>query len=382
MKTLMPLRLLIVNNILTPYNLSFFAAAAGRADVTARTVFLAPNDTNRQWNIERDSLTFDHRVLPSLRSYIARLELPLYLHWGLWSEMRRFGPHVIAICGYHYFATLEVLAFARRYGIRTVLWSGSHLLSGFIKRRWADAYKRFIITRFDSYLTYGTAAKEQLIYYGAPANRIIVGCNTVDVHWFKARAEALGRPPRVGAPVRLLYVGRLVPIKNVAALINAVGSLQHRGMPVTLAIAGDGPEKASLQSLVTLEGVKDVAFLGFRTGDALVEAYAGADVLVLPSLNEPWGLVVNEAAACGVPSVVSTRAGATRDLIRNGETGLQFDPTVPGDLEQTLEQIVRDPTARQRMGGAAQHFILSRDPAYYAERLVTAARLALAQPGH
>jgi glycosyltransferase involved in cell wall biosynthesis len=376
----MPLRLLVINNILTPYNLSFFAAVSAKPDVVTRTVLLASNDSNRMWRVDESDLTFDYRVLPSLHSYVCRVELPIYLHWGLWSDMRRFRPDVIAICGYHYFAALEVLAFALRHDVPTVLWSGSHLLSGFIKRRWADAYKRWVIGRFDAYLTYGTASREQLIHHGAPADRIVVGCNSVDVHWFKAQADALRAAAPSTSSTRLLYVGRLVAIKNVSALISAVGHLQRQGVPVSLGIVGDGPARASLEAQILSEGVRDVAFLGFLTGAALAQAYVGADALILPSTNEPWGLVVNEAAACGIPSVVSTFCGAAQDLIEEEVTGLTFDPTVAGALEQALGRIVADPAGRRRMGDAAQRFILTRDQAYSAARLVEAARLALARP--
>ena len=166
-------------------------------------------------------------------------------------------------------------------------------------------------------------------------------------------------------------------IKNVGALISAVGHLQERGLDVNLTIAGDGPLRKTLQEQTNREGVRGVTFSGFTSGDKLVEAYVSADALVLPSLNEPWGLVVNEAAACGRPSVVSTRAGAARDLIREGENGLTFDPTVRGELEQVLERLARDPQLCRSMGRAAQKFILTRDQAYYAERMLEAAELAL-----
>jgi len=111
----------------------------------------------------------------------------------------------------------------------------------------------------------------------------------------------------------------------------------------------------------------------------LVRAYVDADALILPSTNELWGLVVNEAAAWGIPSAVSTLCGAARDLIHEGVTGLTFDPTVPAALEQALDRIVADPSERRRMGEAAQRLILTRDQAYYAARLVEAAELALAR---
>ncbi len=382
----MTIRLLTVHNIMTPYNSSFYEALSQQPGVCTRTIFLAPTDSNRFWKAQQRDLGFDFRILPCLHTYIGKFEAPIYVHWGLWSEMRRFRPDVISICGYHYFATLEVIAFARAHHVPAILWSGSHLRSGFFKRPWVDAYKRAVIAQFDAYLSYGTASKKQLIHYGAPADRIVVGCNTVDVHWFKVQADAL-RADRLRvtsntSPTRLLYVGRLVPIKNVGALITTTGHLQRQGLRVSLTIAGDGAQRPSLEALTQREAVHDVTFLRFVTGDSLVEAYVNADVLVLPSLNEPWGLVVNEAAACGTPSVVSTRCGVVDDLIRDGETGLTFDPAIPGDLERALRAIVVDPASRPRMGDAAQHLVLARDHSYYAARLVQAAELAANQPRH
>ena len=376
----MTIRLLTVQNIMSPYNLSFFAALSKHAGVDTQAVFLAPNDSNRpQQTLPRD-LGFDYQVLPGVHAYIAKFEMAIYLHWGLWRALRRFRPDVIAASGYHYFATLQVLAFARVHHTPVVLWSGSHLRSGFIKASWKEAYKRWVIAQFDAYLTYGTASKEQLMHHGAPADRIVVGCNTVDVHWFKERADALRSPTASTSPVRLLFVGRLVPIKNVSALISAVGRLQRRGLAISLTIVGDGPERAALAAEILREEARHVTFLGFLTGEDLIRAYVDADALILPSTNELWGLVVNEAAACGIPSVVSTLCGAAQDLIEQGVTGLTFDPTVPAALEHALDRIVADPSERRRMGEAAQRLILTRDQAYYAARLVEAAELALARP--
>jgi glycosyltransferase involved in cell wall biosynthesis len=381
-RILVSMRLLLIDSAPTPYSMSFFNAAGRRPGMKVRVVFLAPSDSNRSWKVDLEQLAVEHRVLPGVRTYLEPIELPLYLHWGLWSEMRRFRPDAIAIGGYHYSATLEVLAYARINQCATVLWSGSHLLSGFIKQRLADAYKRWVITRFDAYLSYGSAARDQLVHYGASPNRIVVGCNTVDVHWFKRQADEL-RPPRNPAgALRLFFVGRLVALKNVAALISAVGRLQKRGLDMTLMIVGDGPLRESLREQVDREGVRNVTFAGFQSGRALVQGYVNSDALILPSLNEVWGLVVNEAAACGVPAIVSTRAGAARDLIRDEETGLTFDPGVQGELEWGIERLARDRELCRRMGEAARRFILTRDQKYYADRLMEAAELALVTRAH
>src|SRR5947199_933495 len=115
------MRLLTVQNIMSPYNLSFFAALSKCAEVTSRTVFLAPNDDNRPDQPHTRDPGFEYRVLPNVRWYFARFEMPLYLHWGLWRELARFRPEVIVMSGYHYLATLDVLAFARTHKVPVVL---------------------------------------------------------------------------------------------------------------------------------------------------------------------------------------------------------------------------------------------------------------------
>ena len=91
----MTIRLLTVQNIMSPYNLSFFAALSKHPGVDTQTVFLAPNDSNRpQQTLPRD-LGFDYHVLPGLHAYFAKFEMAIYLHWGLWHALRRFRPDVI-----------------------------------------------------------------------------------------------------------------------------------------------------------------------------------------------------------------------------------------------------------------------------------------------
>ena len=100
-----------------------------------------------------------------------------------------------------------------------------------------------------------------------------------------------------------------------------------------LMVVGDGPEGQSLRELATRLGAEDhIHFLGFHQRDELVELYTCADAFCLPSRHEPWGVVVNEAAACGLPLVVSDRVGAGRDLVTAGENGR----VVPAEDAATL----------------------------------------------
>jgi glycosyltransferase involved in cell wall biosynthesis len=150
-----------------------------------------------------------------------------------------------------------------------------------------------------------------------------------------------------GHPERLvlLYVGRLAKEKTVERLVEAVRSRPD----VALAIVGDGPVRAQLER--RFQGT-DTVFLGFLGGVELAQAYASADVFVLPSETETLGMVTLEAHAAGLP-VVAADSPAARELVCHGTDGLRYDPRVPGALAGAVGLLADDPALREEMGRRA-----------------------------
>ncbi|NDJ57182.1 glycosyltransferase family 4 protein [Enterobacteriaceae bacterium 4M9] len=122
--------------------------------------------------------------------------------------------------------------------------------------------------------------------------------------------------------LKFLYVGRLSREKNLSILIEVFNQTQHR-----LIIAGSGEELAILKDKAT----NNVTFLGYVDNKSLVEIYAECDCFVLPSLSEPWGLVVEEALSMGLPVIVSDKVGCYEDMV-NVHNGIIFDATDPNSL--------------------------------------------------
>jgi glycosyltransferase involved in cell wall biosynthesis len=123
-----------------------------------------------------------------------------------------------------------------------------------------------------------------------------------------------------------------------------------------LLLVGSGPELAALERRA-LEMRGSVAVTGFRQLDRLFEVYAAASALILPSTSEPWGLVINEAMACGLPILASERAGATLDLVFPGVNGYVFDPESPTDMLAAIVRMSSDRVDRTAMGFASQCII-------------------------
>ncbi len=123
-----------------------------------------------------------------------------------------------------------------------------------------------------------------------------------------------------------------------------------------MAIVGDGSFRPRVEAAAA-EADGHIIYPGRLSNDDVLHAYLAADLLVLPSLFEPWGLVVNEAMACGLPVIVSDRVGCVDDLVRHGETGLIVGAGRETELTSAILQLARDAATRRRMGQAAESLI-------------------------
>jgi glycosyltransferase involved in cell wall biosynthesis len=148
------------------------------------------------------------------------------------------------------------------------------------------------------------------------------------------------RPISIDDVPTIVFVGRLSPEKNVAALLAAVKELGERGRRTRLLIVGDGEERERLETLAGNYGLGNITFIGRLANFRIIASrFLGADVLVLPSKEERQGKVLLEAMACSVP-VVAARAGGIPSVITHGENGLLFDPNSPVELANALEDVL------------------------------------------
>jgi glycosyltransferase involved in cell wall biosynthesis len=158
--------------------------------------------------------------------------------------------------------------------------------------------------------------------------------------------------------LRLLYLGRLHPQKDLSTLLEAIGGLVESGDLVRLEVVGDGPDRTRLESEVVSRNLVDfVRLTGERPDPETV--LAEADVLVLPSLAEGVSNAVLEAMASGLPVVVSAIPGNLL-LVEQGRTGLTFTPGDPQALGEAIRKLIRDPGLRKELATNARDEIAAR----------------------
>jgi glycosyltransferase involved in cell wall biosynthesis len=198
--------------------------------------------------------------------------------------------------------------------------------------------KRLFFSFCDVVFCYGERSRQYVRDHGIPDEKIVLQCQAAAVppHYSKGRTMAL-RKESIPADPRFLYVGRLSPEKNLARLIEAFGEVRKTYKNATLRLVGDGPIKEELKQLARVRRIEGLVWVGSLDGANTVVEYLSATALVLPSISEPWGLVVNEAMSYGCPVVVSERCGCVPELVKEGETGFVVNPFDVQDIAAKIE---------------------------------------------
>ncbi len=335
-------------------------------------VYYITTDLSQPWELRLES---EHeRVLP------AGLFAKLYV---LGSALIRDRKHTILhLAGWGHPVLLGAMLMARSLRIPVAVESDT--AAGRSDRFWRRGLKKLLyplLFRLPSrFLPGGTRQARYLARFGVTQERMTIAQMTVDVcaiRRFCAKDRAAVRSAAranwgMSAGERIvLYVGRLEVHKGLLELLSAFGRVTAEEDGLRLAIAGDGSLRPRVEA-VAAKADRHVTYLGHLSGDDVLRAYLAADLLVLPSLFEPWGLVVNEAMACGLPVIVSDRVGCADDLVRHGETGLVVGAGRETEMTAAIRQLVRDAPTRSRMRQAAGDLISSWTLGNEARNIVSA----------
>lgn len=362
------MRLLIVTEIPAPFRVPLFNALSAEPDVELCVAFLAEHDPRRSYRVYREEFRFRDVVLPghSLRHGSRWLMLTR----GLRRLLRSFRPDVVVVGGWNQPAFWQALVAARS----SLLWVESNTFDARAGGGAANAVRRLALSRATGFLVPGTASRAYVEELGAPPQRIFVAPNAIDFGVFAERVEA-ARADREALRDRLgldgcvfLYVGRLDREKGIDVLVDAM-----EGVTGQLVLVGSGPLEPEVRSRARV--------VGQLTRDELVPWYAAADVLVLPSRSEPWGMTLNEGAAAGLPLVASEAAGAAHDLIEPGVNGFRVPTEDVPALREALRALASDDELRRRAGRRSRELAERFRPEAWAAGVVSAAHAVARENG-
>lgn len=340
-------RVVVVSPEPTPYRAPLFDRLARRSEIDLTVVYAARTVAQRAWSVE---LNHPHVFLRGVRLPLARrlLRHDYPVTPAIGRVLRKAKPDVVVVSGWSTFASQAAIAWCRVRRIPYVLLVESHDVGA--RAPWRRFVKGAVVPPLvrgaAGVLVVGTLARDSVVALGADPARVRVFANTIDVERWIQRAEQLPRPSHDGVVV--LSVGRRVREK-----------------------AFDVLEAACAKAGVELELVT-----GGLNEEELAQRYVNADIFALVSRHEPWGVVVNEAAASGLPVVLSSHVGAARDLL--DENGVLVPPDDVDATAAALRQLGDDPELRRRMGARSRELVRAWSYEPSVENFVAAVREAKA----
>jgi glycosyltransferase involved in cell wall biosynthesis len=371
-------RLALLTEIISPYRIPLFNALARQEGLDLHVIFLAETDPHlRQWQVYKEEIKFSYQVLPSWRRRLGKYNA--LLNYGIGRALTAAAPDIILCAGYSYVASWRALFWARSRRIPFLLWSES--TSQDLRRGYAlvEFLKGEFFRRCDAFVVPGSSALEYLRAKGIRQDAIFTAPNAVDNDLFAAAAAAARREAgalrrKLGLPDRyFLFVGRLEPEKGVFDLLCAYAKLDDAlRRQVGLVLAGDGASRRQLEKQAASITPGSVGFPGFIQREQLASYYALAQALLLPTYTDTWGLVVNEAMACGLPVILSQAAGCAADLVRMGWNGLLVPPGDVPALSAAMASLANQPELCGTMGADAMQHISRYSPLEWAKGVAQA----------
>ncbi|GMV91175.1 MAG: hypothetical protein AMXMBFR82_09530 [Candidatus Hydrogenedentota bacterium] len=358
-------RVLLLHNFLSPYRIPLFAELATRFDLDVW--ILGDIRSVRAWPAEVRDAAFRYRVLPHITIPLGSAYNVILLNYTLPVALARHRHNVIICCAWDTPATFYASYHAKVTRTPFVLWSGSTAAEDTRLRRFTKPAVRGLVQRADAWLAYGSRAKDYLVSLGAKGEQTFLTYNAVDTEAFAERIriaatdrDAFREQLEIRTSRVILYCGNLLDLKGVNELLESFALYSQIDPDVTLLLVGSGRDEARYRAWVRERDLSGrVVFAGFAPRDDMPRYYAFGDLLVLPSRSEIWGLVINEALACGLPVVATSICGAAPDLIQEGVNGYIVPPRDPHALCHAYERHFAPGTDREAMSARAR---LSMEP--------------------
>jgi glycosyltransferase involved in cell wall biosynthesis len=350
-------KVLLVTNVPQTYRIPLFnelAVQLKEKNIDLKVVFASDGYKRRKTKIDLSEIRFDYEILKSLKFNFGDVEKTIFTYGGLNKVISAYQPDRIIVAGYSFAAMRIFLRSLTHKSLKYIIWSGSIEFPGRYDSSLRKMFRRLLIRRASGFIAYGSKAKEYLTRMGAPSEKVSIGINTVDTTFFREDTNRIRSSSAEGIK-RLLFVGYLVPRKNVSRLIQIIEVLAATRNDFELHILGDGSDRLKLEEKVREKGMGErIIFHGFVQKKDLPQHFAASTVFLFQTDFDIWGLVLNEAMAAGIATLSSVNAGATFDLIEEGRTGFAIDYTKPEDVLDRINFLLDNPEKAREIGKNAQ----------------------------
>ena len=340
----------IVTNIIPPYRRALFEAIGREVELTV--IISAAMEQHRLWKAwdESEETNFKTKILKGLR--LKHREGFFCAQPALFRQLSEQSPDIIINCGFNLNSLFGAI-YAKKHKKKALLWSEATVHSESKYSGLRKLYRKILIHLNDGFIAPGTEAREYLLSLGAESKKCFLAVDAIEdireSDFFEELKEQAAAKRKGFGQTVLIYSGQLIKRKGIDLLLKAYKEVCDK-YDTTLLIMGNGPREDELKDYVKENGLKGVQFLGFKDEKEKWIYYLASDVFILPTREDVWGLVVNEAMLCGLPVICSKYSGAARDLVIDGENGRGVQPEDTESFSQVIEELLQNRNKREQMG--------------------------------
>lgn len=363
-----------------PYHHARFLAAAEYLKAPLIILQTRPNSQEYPWDISLCDLPYTLISLKSSKKYPEEDPPPDQLNSQLFEILQRYKPQIIFTVGWADRSYLNLYQLCLTKNIPIGLISDSRA-DDMPRNPIKEYIKSVILSGYSSAIVAGSQSRLYLRSLGFDDDLIFQPWDVVDNKAFISSSTSNHK--NVSPSLRpFLCVGRFIEEKNYPLLLESYALYQSLGGSRSLLIVGSGPLEHTVESLIsTLPDPSAVTVMPFVQMSQLLDIYRNSHSLILASLKDTWGLVVNEAIASGIPVLVSNKCGCVPDLVENRVTGYTFPVGKPSALSECLFEVeALDSKSKQTMIEKAKLRLNDFSPQSFAHGLEQACEAAISNP--
>jgi glycosyltransferase involved in cell wall biosynthesis len=360
----------LLHNIMAPYKFPLFKSLAHNKNLDFEVLFMSKSAKNRRWALKGKDLGFKYKILPKLEfNFLGKDLLTYIVSYTFPFEFFKKKFDVLIVNGWQDLACQMAFFLCKLTGRKYIIWSESTINEKSWRRTLTLPLVKILVRGADACIAIGSRSKEYFEILGADPKKIFVAYYTVDIRHF-IKGSTINQNERhliknklgIRTSNMILYVGQFIERKGISYLLRAYKKLREKTSDTSLLLVGYGPQKDFLMERVKKKKIEDVIFMDHVELSQMPKMYAIADVFVLPSSEETWGLVINEAMAAGLPIITTNKVGASEDLVDDGRNGFVIPARNSRALEAALKRLFGSPKLRSKMSGESRKIISSFTP--------------------
>lgn len=356
------MRVVLLDNMLPPYRIPLYNKLVKYLGWDLEVYLCSKREKDRLWNIVLEGLCFKVKVLKGVYFLI---KFPIFqsgiyhfhLNFGIICRLLKKDIDVFIISGYGSFTSQIAIWLAFLLRVPTVLWVRSFNKKGIsqdnFSRRTINWWKSCVIRKANAYIAPGRKTFSYLKNLNIDPKFIRTIGNPIDNNLFNKINYSVKCYDKKKGEIVILFVGRLIAMKGINILLSAFSMIDDKNL--TLLMIGDGPLRGEVEKAKR----KDyrIKYIEFIPRNELVRYYRLADFFVLPSVYEPWGLVINEAMNSGLPIITTNDVGAAGEIVQDSVNGCVIEPNNISALTRKINELKDNRDKRVRMGQASKRII-------------------------